>query len=363
MNVSDWFAALVGLALVGVALVDAWITIFHKDDEGPVSGLLRRSVQGIFTSLAGQFPGRRAALLASSGPVLLIATPLMWLGMYILGFAFMALPLIDGFQPDPELTGERRSFVDALYFSASATTFVETGMLGPASSGGQLLAIVQGTLGVVLVASIIAYVFNVLRASAQVSALALRVFGDTGNTGDGAALIINSARDEEPADLRLRLDQLVTSLRGLQETLQQYPILQLSYRSGVPSQGTDLLLRTAAQAALGGYLLSLDGRYRRMRPVSRHLCTVTIEALSTVSRSSLSRLVDDAIMSPEPQQADIDAAERLASRLVDDLGADLSAANEAQIRYCYEMAYRIRVFSDAVGGLTNGRGVVAPARS
>lgn len=123
MGIGDYIATCGGMLLIGVALYNAFRTLFYPEGRG--------------------------ALMRLAGPVIFGVVVLAWTAMLALGFGLLYLPhLADEFRISSGLPpNEQTSYFDAVYFSFSALSSTGFGDLSAKSDPIRAITMLEGALG------------------------------------------------------------------------------------------------------------------------------------------------------------------------------------------------------------------------
>jgi hypothetical protein len=78
----------IGIVLIGTALVDVFQTLFHPAGRGGLSDWIARAIWRISRKLASVRPG----VLTYAGPLGLISITITWAVFNLVGFALLYLP-------------------------------------------------------------------------------------------------------------------------------------------------------------------------------------------------------------------------------------------------------------------------------
>lgn len=284
---------------------------------------------------------------------MLVSTFLVWIALFIVGHALIVWPRLDAYRTEPEI--EVLTFVDALYYSGVTVTVLGHGDITPLTPGLKILTFVMSGLGFALLTGIITYLLNVLNGVTERNKLALRVWIETGSTGDGAHFAIRSLQGEEIADLRGRLDALVEALQNLQELLHHYPIIDLYYRAKDPALDPEPVIQTLVEMAVAGRLLARDERAHRLGPVAGDLGQSVTHVMAHIAERYLGQDTRRRIEHPEPGDEDRAYVAAVAARLARELGNGYALTTKGVDDATLALACRSRVFLEAVEPLTRWR--------
>lgn len=167
-----WLLSTVGAALVIVALLDIFRTLWHPRGFGGVARTIFTITWRVTRPLSR---GRRSSEL--SGPLALVVTVAVWTAMVVLGWALIYLPhLPEGFNYGSSLDpSESSGLLTAVYVSFVAVTTLGLGDITPASAGLRLLAPLQALVGFILLTAAISWILQLYPALGRRRALARRL--------------------------------------------------------------------------------------------------------------------------------------------------------------------------------------------
>jgi hypothetical protein len=118
----SWPVTALGAVMAIAVLIDVVLSVLHLDLSGPISTGTQRAISRFMVWLSKRFRRARRSLLALIGPAAMVSTLLVWVGLFILAFALMVWPHMNGeaFSSPNDL--EPLGFVDALYYSGGTGT-------------------------------------------------------------------------------------------------------------------------------------------------------------------------------------------------------------------------------------------------
>jgi hypothetical protein len=218
-----WLVTALGAVIAIVTLLDMVLSVFHLDLSGPISTATQRAICRFMVLLSKRFRPARRSLLALIGPAALVATLFVWVGLFILAFALMVWPHMNGESFSSASGLEPLGFVDALYYSGGTGTVLGFGDITPKSPTWKILAFVEAGLGFALITAIITYMLTITSAVAERNALANEVLGETDRAGDAVNHLILSYNYEGVSGLQDRLQGLLDGLQGLQAGCGSFP--------------------------------------------------------------------------------------------------------------------------------------------
>jgi hypothetical protein len=337
---------LAGLVAVLAVVVDVALSLFHLDASGWLGTRVQRTVWHAATVGARRLPDRRRSILAAAGPIMIMATFATWIGLFIVGFALIYWPFLDRFRTADGV--EARGFSAALYFSGNTGTVLGFGDITPLSPGLRTVAVVEAALGFALLTAIVTYLISIVSGVTQRNVLGVRLEDERGPTGDGIEMVLRSLETESFDDFRDRLAGLTASLRGWLETLHQFPILGLYYRSRNPDRDMETMLRTLGEVALAAHVAVQAAELKRLRLVAQELGIATQRMLAYVAAQHLSPSLQADLSDPRPIDADVQRVEDVRARLRSRLPYGFELAS-SEVTEAARLAYRSRRFFAEVG--------------
>ncbi len=169
----DLVWALLGAALIVVALRDVFDVLFHPLGRGMVA---RRVVRGV-SWIARHLPGGEKTIGLLVGPIGYVAVVATWATLLAVGWALVFWPqLPQGFHFDPGLDPSQHSgFLDALYVSLVNLTSLGYGDISPAAPLLRLLGPVETIFGLGLLTASISWLISIYNAISRRDSLAHEV--------------------------------------------------------------------------------------------------------------------------------------------------------------------------------------------
>ena len=248
---------LIGIVLIGAALLDVFQTLFHPAGRGALSDWTARTVWRAFRAAASRFPG----VLTYAGPAAILAIIMSWAGFTLVGFALVYLPHVGSqfvFQAGVN-PANHRGFLESVTASIGALITLSEGI----QAKSEWISIIWGceaTIGFGLLTASVSWLLSIYPVLEERRSLAER-----------AALLHN-------AELQNRIDMIkdcgaevhdwimgiAADVASLRNQMAQFPISYYFYM-GEP--------RTALAGALP-YLYELSERgVRSERPAVRLAAT------------------------------------------------------------------------------------------
>lgn len=340
MEEINWLISLFGVILVLIVLFDIIQTVLHLDDEGFIAGFLFEGIWSTGMKVVKVIPSYRRTLVSMAGPAMIITTIAVWVGLFIVGFALIYWPYLDQFRSDHAYA--TLTFIDALYFSGVTASVLGYGDITPLSGILQIVSFIQASLGFALLTGILTFLISVVSGVSDRNALALRLWAETGRSGDGTNAILRSLKNEKIGDLRLRLQTLLGRMHSINQKMHQFPILDLFYRSRDPLYSPEVMIRSITQMAITTKILSSDENYRRLKNVAEELGEVSYELMATITKQHLSKNLEDQLTNPAPNERDEQIHQEICTALMDTVPIlNLEKARNDKI---FELIYQLRTF-------------------
>jgi hypothetical protein len=222
-----WITIPFGLTLVGLAMLDVFLTVLHVQVESPISNHLERRVWQLLVQISRTLPPHaRDELLGWGAPLMIGGIVVFWSILYVVGFALLYVPyvhspsvfFITGVQP-------QFSFEDALYFSALTFFTLGYGEIVPVHPILRLLAVLQGALGLTTLSLSVTYLLSVYPLIARKIGLAESLNLETGGRSDGVVVAERYIRGGRYEALGQRLVEINDELMKLGQSHGLYPVL------------------------------------------------------------------------------------------------------------------------------------------
>lgn len=352
MDLVSWAATLAGTVLLLITLWDVLLAVLHIDDTGYLGAAIQGGIWRASVAGARRIPRLRDSLLALAGPVMIVATFTVWIALFIVGFALIYWPRLAHFASADEIVV--LTFVDALYFSGVTGTVLGYGDLTPLTPGLQILAFVEAGLGFALLTGIVTFLISIVSGVAARNALAVRLQGESGGTGEGTELVVRCLEYETVGDFRSRLQSLLSDVHHVQEKMRQFPMLDLYQRSRSAQRDPDRMLATFVDAALACRMVALQEGMQRLRPIAAEMQASAEQLMHAVATRHMRRGVREALREATLDEDDRARVERVRAVLSERLGHDFVAlaAEDAGV---LQLASRSRVFFDELDRVTGWR--------
>ena len=242
-----------GTVLILLLGFDVFLTVFHAQGRGgPVNRRLSRLIWS-----AARWGGRRSegskreGLLALGGPMIVIATLLVWVLLLVTGFALVFYPWVETFLVSP---GTLRSpWTEALYYSAYTAATLGLGDVIANSEALRLITMLEAFGGFALLSVSITYFLAVYRELISMQALAADI---SGLFRAGETHLVEFTKNEGSAALARWCEQLANGLSNVLLAHFQYPVLHY-FRP--PEESRALPIQLGALLQLGRLIASDEG--------------------------------------------------------------------------------------------------------
>ncbi len=350
MEIVEWLAVLGGATLALLVVVDIFLTTLHPDIDGIVASQLQRAVWMTFLAVERRRQWERR-VMALAGPVMMAATFLAWITLFVVGYALVVWPYLDtSFRAEPDL--EPLGFTEALYFAGNTVTVLGHGDIAPITATFQFLTVAAALSGFAMLTGTVAYLIEVLSSLHDRVRMALRIRADAAGQLDGVVILADWLGDEEVGDVRERLEAWADLLRDAQDELQRFPMVALCIRSIDVEQDPEPAARAAADVAMAARLLAADEGYRRLRPAARALDLAVTRFMVVTGSQYLRRGVVARLRAGEAEAEDEEKVDDMRRRLQEHFGCLNGPAGE-ELDHARALACRSRLYLGAFHGLTS----------
>ncbi|MDP8987889.1 MAG: potassium channel family protein [Actinomycetota bacterium] len=347
MDLIELVSLVVGAVLAAGVALDVFFTVAHADIEGRVARTAQRSVWAVFVALSRRWRTRQRSLLAMAGPAMIATTLVLWVVLFILGFALVFYSGLDSHRAQAELGP--LGFVDALYHSGVTVTVLGYGDITPITAPYKALAFVASGGGFALLTGVVTYLIEVTSSLDERYRLSLLLQDETEGTREGVTLAAAGLETGDVQYLQTRYDELADHLRQVQDKAHRYALVALYYRSRDPLYDFEPTLELAGEVALAGHLLAEDPSWAAVRPAVRHLDAGVSRLMRTIADRHLGPEVASDLADTVPDDDDRRTVREVRERLRQ-AGADIGPQgdSEAPLR----VAARSRVFLRGLQDIT-----------
>ena len=235
----SWLILVIGVVLLAVVIVDLlWTTLWADGGAGPVSARL----SNVLWRLIRRSGSSRSTIVSLGGPVVLVGTLLLWVGLLWIGWTLVFGSAENSLRDTSD--GSTVSWPGRFYFVAYAMFTMGNGDFRPVGGLWQVLTGFTTATGMLLVTLAVSYVLSVLGAVAQKRSFAGTVKG-LGTSG--AALVRSGWNGRDLHDLDLPLSALASEASSLADKHKTYPILHY-YHSSSETGASSLAVATLDDA-------------------------------------------------------------------------------------------------------------------
>lgn len=260
-------AIFIGLALIGLVLVDAFETILLPRTalrRFRLTRLFYRSTWQPWAALGRRIQDRsqRERFLGVFGPLSLVALLVVWATVLIVGFGLIQWRLglkLDGANG---LTTGWAGLWEAIYFSGTTFFTLGLGDVKPATAVARVTEVLESGIGFGFLALVIGYLPVVYAAFSRRETLIVRLDVRAGSPPSAGELL----RQQDPRDLEAFLRECELWAAELLEGHLSYPMLCI-YRSQHLHQSW-LASLTAILDTSALLIVGLDGRRSRQAPMT-----------------------------------------------------------------------------------------------
>ncbi len=279
-----------GLAVLLAAMTDVlWTTLWVDGGAGPISATLMSNVwRGLRAGANG-----RSTVLALAGPLLIVATFTVWIGLFWLGWT---LVFASGERALLDTAGRGAiSWADRLYFTAYTIFTLGVGDIVPREGIWQMATVFATATGMLIVTLSVSYVVSILGAVSRKRSFASSV---TALGSDAESFVRCGWTGEDFRGFELAVDSLSQDIDYLAYQYKAYPILHY-YHAGVASHSSAVAVAVFDEAMT----LLRFGIREEARPNSallRKAQSSTGDYVSTLSSS----FITSADSAPSPPDLD-----------------------------------------------------------
>ncbi|GAB1543850.1 hypothetical protein NUACC21_65260 [Scytonema sp. NUACC21] len=178
----------------------------------------------LFRLIARLMPFKDERVLSHSGPVLMIATVVVWVCLLTFGFALIVWIDLGWAVQSSDGTTET-SFITALYYSGFSLTTLGTGDLTPETDFQRLVIVIEAALGFSVFTLTITYLLSVYSAITRRHTFALSLHHRSVGTADAAEILARLGASGELSGVQQDISNMARDLINLLESQHSYPAL------------------------------------------------------------------------------------------------------------------------------------------
>lgn len=218
-----WLTRIFGVVLVLIAAVDIFMTVLYPRTGNSILSMpIGKGMWNIFRQVARWSKSDRP--LSYCGSIILVAIAVVWIALFIIGFAFVNWPVLgDDIQASQGKTPT--DFGTALYYSGFNFTTLGIGNLVPKNTICRLVTILEAALGFATFTVTLTYLLSVLNALTQRNVFALSLHHRTGGKANAAELLLGWGIGGEFDNTKSDITNMAKDLFLLLESHHSYPIL------------------------------------------------------------------------------------------------------------------------------------------
>lgn len=252
-------SVVLGALILAIVTLDIATTVLHPGVESPFSNRLHRGFWRVLRLLARPRPDR-SRLLTAGLPLMVAGQILTWLGLLLVGYTFLYRPWLGDPRAFALPTGERPTWLGALYFSGATLSTLGYGDIAPLAWPLRLLAVTEAASGVATITLSVAYLLNLYPALAGQRALAIALDAETIGEAGGLPLVRRYLRGDERwrDQLDARLRELSLGLLSLTANHETHPILYYAHPRRAEQSVLRVLVTAQGLVGLLRYGLSPD---------------------------------------------------------------------------------------------------------
>lgn len=212
----------VGVLLLGVTLLDAFLAVLNYDQSGVFVDRLVRA-QWVLLRAVTRRVGRRwrPLVLRQVTGILILVTILWWVAGVVFGFAFVYLGAMGISGAITTSTGVAPDFLGALYLSLGQFATVGVDNIGPSVAWMNLITVAEAMMAVVMLSFIITFLGSVYGVIQSLQSLSANFFRAGRGITDPIEPLTPYFSDGRARGLELQLDSILGSLSAYADGLAQ----------------------------------------------------------------------------------------------------------------------------------------------
>lgn len=213
---------LLGAGLLALLVIDVFMTVFHASGRGgPLNRWQNGALWAGFLALGIRKDGSpRSRMLGLAGPIMVITTLLVWMGLLVFGSALVYLPFMTTFLVSP---GSLRSpWLEALYYSTYTAGTLGLGDVVANRGWLRLMTGVQALGGFALISVSITYLLSVY---GQVTAMRTVANQISGYFAEGVAVTLRRVEEAGAESFARWAENLTGAFLTMLQAQFQYPVM------------------------------------------------------------------------------------------------------------------------------------------
>jgi hypothetical protein len=206
--VGTYISTAAGVALIALAIRDAFDALFHPEGRATVGRVISRAVWRLLRRTGSEHP-----LFPLAGPFALIAVIGTWAGLLIVGWALVFLPhMPEGFRFEPEIRGGS-DLAHALNVSMVTLTTLGLGDITPRTEALRLILPLEALVGFGLLTASISWLLLIYPVLSRRRSLAYEI-----------ALLRETGEQLDPRGAERLYAELTSRLVAVERDLVNFPI-------------------------------------------------------------------------------------------------------------------------------------------
>jgi hypothetical protein len=228
-----------GLFIVLLVTADAVTTVLHPTRRGPITWVTGVAVWTAARAVARVV--RRPGLLATAGPLAVVAVFGVWTVLMWFGWALIYLPNLDDLAYDASVPYGSHAFLTALYVSGMSLTTVGFGDVVGATDIMRLTTVAEAAAGFGLITAAITYVLSIYPLTSNLRSAARMVQTQAEDPARAARMVLLGGASY--------LQDLQQQVIAVDEDTHRFPFL-FYFRAQDPSSSLHTLMLGAMMACL-----------------------------------------------------------------------------------------------------------------
>ncbi len=221
----DMISRLAGFLLIAVTFTDIYLTVLYpRSGKSLLSLPISQGIWALFKRAARCSPIRNKQLLSFCGPTLVVVIVVVWVVLYMLGFALFLWPAL-GSSIQAGSGKTPTDFFSALYYSGYTFTTLGVGDLVPKSAFYRLLTVIEAAVGFAVFTVTLTYLLSVYNALTRRNSFALSLHHRMAGSPSVVELIIRFKAYGRFEGATSEISGMARELMFLLEAHHAYPIL------------------------------------------------------------------------------------------------------------------------------------------